>query len=208
MSAIVAAITAAGASRRMGRAKALLEWGGQSVLAAMLDTLRVAGAFDPLVICAAGASSIAAEAARCGARCCANPDPVRGRFSSLRIAARETRPGALLLWPVDCPAVSVETLRALVVAAAARPGANISPVYEGRGGHPVLICSESVAEIVSSDEKTMLRDLLDAAPAGRVRIPQSDPAVLDNLNTPEDYRRFLRERVPRSVKDLPAGGRK
>src|SRR5581483_5182821 len=62
-----------------------------------------------------------------------------GPAGSLRAAALETtdRSGTWVLTPVDALPVRPDTLRSLVVACP--PGGAAKPVYQDRGGHPVVV---------------------------------------------------------------------
>lgn len=210
-STIPVAITAAGASSRMGRPKALLPWRGGTMLEAMASTARRAGLRSVAVVGGADGEQVLEVARRLGVAALWNADHATGRWSSILVAARwaseraESRGGcpSLLLWPVDCPGVDPATLSAIGRAAEARPRANIVPIHSGRGGHPVALCADTLAEILASARDANLRDLIDRAPDGCLRIPVADPAILDNLNTPADYRRFLRSRREASVGEPP-----
>ena len=89
MSAGVAAIVlAAGESRRMGRAKARLDWGGTPLLQHQIDELDGAGC-DPVVVVLGHEADSIAAAIRCagGCRVVRNREYASGRASSLRAGA-------------------------------------------------------------------------------------------------------------------------
>lgn len=186
----VAAVTAAGASRRMGRSKALLPWGPGTALEAILRTASDAGIVHAAVVVADGDAAVADATTRAGGLVLVNGDPARGRFSSIRIAAAWAistgNDARMVLWPVDCPGVATSTLAALCRASIAHPDANVAPVSAGRTGHPVVLCADTLARIVSIDGDANLRDLLHEAPGGRRLVAVDDAAVLDNLNAPGD----------------------
>lgn len=182
-------ILAAGASSRMGRPKALLPLGAGSFLSSIVETLEAAGFARPIVVAGADAEAVAKEARRAGAEVIVNAEWERGRFTSVRAAARAAA-GPLLLWPVDCPAVAAKTVVALARAAAEHPGRDAVPVHAGRGGHPVLLCAETAAAIAAAPDDGNLRDFLRAR---RLDVPVPDPAVLDDLDTPAEYEAFLAE---------------
>jgi xanthine dehydrogenase accessory factor len=184
----VAAVLAAGASSRMGRPKALLPLGEGTFLSAILATLSAAGFPRPLVVTGAEAKAVDAEARRLGAKVVPNPDWEAGRFTSVRAAARAAEDAPLLLWPVDCPAVSADTVSALGRAAAEHPDRDIVPVHGGRGGHPVLLCAGTVRSLAAAGSDGNLRDFVRER---RLPVDVADPAVLDDLDTPEDLARFL-----------------
>ncbi|MDQ7007364.1 MAG: nucleotidyltransferase family protein [Acidobacteriota bacterium] len=192
----VAAITAAGASSRMGRPKALLPWNGKPLLEHMIAALRGAGLERIAVVTGAGRRQIEASALRLRVDVAHNANHAAGRFSSVQVAARWARGEPLLLWPVDCPAVAVRTLRALVEEARERPDASVVPRHGARCGHPVILPGSVVAAMAGAEAEGNLRQWVRAAPGGRVTVSVWDPAVLDNLNTPLDYRCFLETRPP------------
>ncbi len=190
----LAVITAAGASRRMGRPKALLAWDGRSLLAVMTDVLRRAGFGRCAVVVGAHRGPVSDEAHRLGVMPVDNPRWRDGRFTSIRTAARWAAGIAqdpwLLLWPADCPGVAAATLERLREATMRFPDASLVPRHGGRCGHPVLVGPSLVRRIAALEDGN-LRELLRLAPGGRREIPVDDPAVLDNLNTPDDFARFL-----------------
>jgi molybdenum cofactor cytidylyltransferase len=60
------------------------------------------------------------------------------------------------------------------------------PVCGGRRGHPLLFRSEFRQQVLAEFENTGLRGLLQAHPAAVTEWVTSDPAVLQDLDTPED----------------------
>lgn len=188
------AITAAGASSRMGGLKALLPWNGRPLLEHMIASSRRAGLERIVVVTGAGREQIEPVAAGLGVDRIHNAEHAAGRFSSVRLAARWAAGRPLLLWPVDCPAVGASTLGRLAHAALLHPEASIVPLHGGHGGHPVVLPAAVVATLAAAEGDGNLRDAVRRAPGGRVMVEVSDSAVLDNLNTPHDYRRFLETR--------------
>jgi CTP:molybdopterin cytidylyltransferase MocA len=191
-SAVIAAITAAGASERMGRAKALLPWRRTTILSHIISTLQEARVDPVLVITGAAGREIAAEATRAGAQAVNNDDWKRGRFASVQAAARFAHSTSvdtsLLLWPVDCPEVKSSTVLRLLEAAGDGK-ANVVPTSQGRAGHPVLLCPRMVAMLRRAPRDSNLRVLLRQSDIERRLVEVDDPAVFTNLNTLEDYER-------------------
>ena len=125
-------VLAGGASRRMGRPKAGLEWAGDTFLGHVVAALAAAKV-DPIVVVAgthrAAAAAALGEPAR--ARIVVNPHPERGQLSSLKVALRDLAvgegagpPGGVgpcgaVVALVDHPAVHASTVAALVEAALA-----------------------------------------------------------------------------------------
>jgi molybdenum cofactor cytidylyltransferase len=127
-----AIVPAAGASRRMGRAKLILPWGRSTVAGAVLAALRDAGVHPVvLVVAPPGEGPQPGELAGAGEAgpaviVAVNPEPGRGMLSSIQVglaalggAAELARRGeTVLVTPADLPALRAETVRALIAAAA------------------------------------------------------------------------------------------
>lgn len=192
----VSVILAAGGSSRMGRPKALLQWGGRSFLECMVATLRRAHRQDIAVVVGAHAADVAPAAERVGLRVLSNANWATGRMSSVRIAARHAAESgsSLLLWPIDCPAVSASTIDALVDVARRHPLANIVPSHLRRGGHPVLLSGATCCALSSAPWKS-LREAMLGCDAERRFVEVPDAAILENVDTPEDLATFLAARA-------------
>jgi CTP:molybdopterin cytidylyltransferase MocA len=66
------------------------------------------------------------------------------------------------------------------------------PVFESRGGHPLLIGSRIINQILKFNEPFLdFREVL--ASYSGFSIPFNKPEILQNINTPEDYERFLQK---------------
>lgn len=172
-------VLAAGAGRRMGQPKGLLRWRGRSLVAWAVRTLRDGGA-DPIVASVAD-PRVAAAARAAGAR------PVPGgatMLASLRAALAALPPtvdGALVL-PVDVPGVQPTTVAALRDASAA---AAAVPVYAGRWGHPVWLRRDHWADLADPGPRGLESLLMRLDP---VLVPVDDPAILRDVDTPDDWR--------------------
>jgi len=64
------------------------------------------------------------------------------------------------------------------------------PEYKGKGGHPLLINSKIINRILSVENSfTDFREVL--AEFNGIRVPFNQPEILLNINTPEDYEKFM-----------------
>jgi CTP:molybdopterin cytidylyltransferase MocA len=189
---VAAIVLAAGESRRMGRAKALLDWGGKPLLQHQIDELTSAGCAPIVVVLGHEADRIAA-AVRCdgGCRVVRNRDYASGRASSLRAGA-EALPdnaAAVVVASVDTP-VRGATVRALIEVWKGRPGpdAIIVPRHAGRNGHPSLFDGALLTELRAVREESQgLRAVRRAHADATTFLDIDDPLVTLNLNTPEAY---------------------
>ena len=162
-------VLAAGAGRRYGKPKALVDHGGRLLVQRAADTLREAGLGEIVVVLGAAAEQVRAAAPDLP-RTVVNPDWPTGLGSSLRagLAALSGRADAALVLLVDMPGVSAEAVRRVLAFAA--PDALVTGGYGDRRGHPVLLGRDhwaGVAATATGDSGA--RDHLRAH-AERVRV--------------------------------------
>lgn len=183
-------ILAAGASTRMGRPKALLDFNGRSALALVLEAVRELD--EPVVVLGHDAESLRPHVTR--GRAVTNAGWARGQTSSLKAGLRAA-PGAeaYLMHPVDTPLIWPSDVRALVESRRSDPKAGRVwiPSHRMRRGHPVLFDASVVAGLLALDDESPARGVLEAA--GIVHVETESPYVLMDMDTPDDYARLLSE---------------
>lgn len=200
----VGIVLAAGASRRMGMAKAGLLLAGRTFLAHALTALDEGGVDALVVVAGAAPESLTAalpDASR-GAAVVQNPKPERGQLSSLKVALEHvcgTWPDAefAVVSLIDHPAVRPATVAALL-AAARQPAAPaiVLPAHGGRRGHPVVFARTIWPELLSTADELGARAVVRADPA-RVRVLDvDDPGILLDVDTPDDLRRLIAPAPP------------
>jgi molybdenum cofactor cytidylyltransferase len=193
---IAAIVMAAGESRRMGTQKLLLPWGETTVLEHIVSEV-VSSAVDVVVVVVrSGCEAV---------RCVLNPETVRIVENPLADATMldSVRIGLRAL-PASCEAVIVvlgdqpRLHRSVVndlVDAWTRTGAGIVvPVTSGRRGHPLLFSMRYREEVLSRYHEQGLRGLLWAHPEDVAEVEVDQPAVLSDIDCPDEYDRELRLR--------------
>lgn len=182
-------VLAAGMSTRMGSQKALLDWGGEPLIAYQVKQLREAGCDEVIVVLGHQADRVHRNIRRLPCRVMLNPRYHSGRSGSLRIGAKAVNRDAdmIVVVNVDQPC-SADRLRALI--AAHRPDAAATrPIHDGRHGHPVVVSGRLRPEMLAvTDEQEGLREILGTHAGEVYDIPADDRCLLD-VNTPEDYSR-------------------
>jgi len=127
-----------------------------------------------------------------------NPDVAGEAIESLRVALaalEPIRPSGILAWPVDLPHVRIATLERLLEVHRRTGAPAVVPSFAEQRGQPVIWDQALFAELATSAAAT--RDgagaVLAAHQRGLATVAVDDPAVIDDLNTPEDYERLVRE---------------
>lgn len=185
-------LLAAGTSSRMGRPKQLLSWHGKPLVRHMAEQ-ALASRITGLVI-VIGAAADLVRAALVGldgpVLIVENLDYASGQASSLRagLNALPAAARAALVLLVDQPLVTPALLDRLIAAYERCPGMlAVVPHYQGRRGNPALLAHDLFAELKEVGGDVGARQLL-ARYADRVcQIDVDDPAVVSDMDTPEDY---------------------
>jgi len=191
-------VLAGGRSARMGSPKALLDFRGQPFVVRILEALEALEVKTRVVV--VGPDALRVRPALAGHDCLIveNSDVDGGPIASLRVALRvlqAVQPSATLAWPVDLPHVRVTTVERLIETFRREPAPAVVPMFAERRGHPVLWGAALFQELLTSETATRhgARAVWHAHAAEVAMVPVDDPAVIDDLNTPEDYERLVRE---------------
>jgi len=125
-----------------------------------------------------------------------NPGYEEGMFSSVRCGCGRIRTPWFFLALGDMPLVDPNTYRLMLRLAEGLPdGAaagipTLIPRFRGKKGHPLLLSGEVRERILSAPPTATLREVLAEVP--NLLVPVEDPRVLQDVDTPEDYRGLLR----------------
>jgi CTP:molybdopterin cytidylyltransferase MocA len=193
---IAAVILAAGASRRMGSPKALLDYQGELFLNRLI---RVLGAVCDPVIAVLGYHADAIRARAIGnVQFVVNPDPERGQLSSLQtgLAAVPRDVEGFLFTPVDSPAVRESTLHQLVERFRDRKAATqfVIPRYEGKRGHPVFAAAPLLAEFLDLPLTAQAKDIVHAYVPRTEYVDVDDPGILADIDDRAAYEQLVGKR--------------
>ncbi len=206
-------ILAAGESRRMGEPKGLVKVGGRPWLEVQLRRFAAAGGRKAVVVLGyhreeylekmpdwgawmrdAGCGMLDWEGELPWMALAMNSEPENGPFSSLITGwnrLREMLPGTpAFVLPVDVPCPSGEVLQALQTAL--QPGVEVCvPVYQGRGGHPILAAAsffEKLRTLPFSDPQARLdSQIKKLVPENLRKIPVQEKIILLNMNHKKDF---------------------
>src|SRR6266851_1340339 len=183
----IAVVPAAGSAERFGGKKLLTPIDGEPLLDRTIGALLNGGVDQVIVVVAPDADVLKRDVnAFSDARVwpVVNPDPSRGMFSSLQAGMAEAQGEALLVLPADMPFVDSGTVAVLLDVFASRP-AIVSPRYQGKRGHPVILPPALRDEIRAADATLTLHDILKRHPDERVDLDVEDRGVVRDVDRKE-----------------------
>jgi CTP:molybdopterin cytidylyltransferase MocA len=194
MKKLAAAILAAGASRRMGRPKALVPLEGLTFVEHLLAATRHPRVGVVRVVLGANAESVAAELKLDSEMVVVNEGWQEGQLSSVHaairsLAAEET--DGLLLCPVDHPLITLHLVSKLIAEFDAGQKLIVLPIYLGRRGHPVIFRASLYDELLAASDDVGARQVVWAHPGEIAEVATDEVGVILNLNDPEAMRKAL-----------------
>ena len=181
-----ALIVAAGMSSRMGSFKPMLSIGSISVAQRIIATLHQSGVRRIVMVTGYNATALERHLAGNGIVFLRNPDyETTQMFDSAKIGLSylQDKCDRILFTPVDVPLFTARTVKALLDS-----GADLAcPECEGQQGHPILIASSLLPEILSDCGEGGLRGAIDRCGVDLHRIPVEDLGTIQDADTPEDF---------------------
>lgn len=186
-------ILAAGLSRRMERPKPLLKVGALTFLERAVNTLRAGGCRRTYVVVNALEDGAGDAARGLDVEVVLNEDPESEPLDSIRLVLERLPDdtAALVVLPVDLPLIAEETAAALVRSFRENPGPLILPFHNGVAGHPVLISRDLFPDVLTRPLEEGLRSLIMESARTLREVKVIDPGILIDIDTPDDYWRFI-----------------
>ena len=191
---IRAIVLAAGASSRMGQAKAALPLGttGDTVVARVVATLLAAGLPSVAVVAGAHIDAVRAAMPRFEprARVVEHLGWAQGQLSSL-LAGLAAVDGpnleAILVTLVDVPLVRPDSVAAIVHAWRQSRAPIVRPVDGDRHGHPVIFDRAVFDDLRCADPAVGAKAVFAAHASRRLDVPIQDDGAFVDIDTPTDY---------------------
>ncbi len=184
-----AMVLAAGKSRRMGCQKLLLPLGGIPMIRRVVDEILASPVDRTFVVVGEDATQIQRALEGCRVEVVVNDSGRDDMLASVRcgLQAFPGSCGAILVVLGDQPGLK-RSLVAGLISAAQTTGRNlVVPVYGGHRGHPLLFSARFKDEVMTEFDGTGLRGLLAKHPAEVFEFPTDSPAVIEDIDTLEDY---------------------
>lgn len=117
-----------------------------------------------------------------------NHHPGKGRSWSIHLGLNQVPEGyACFIQNIDNPFLETGLLDILLDSA--NQDSYAVPMFNGQGGHPILLGSKIVEFLRSQPDLPDFRQALHCF--HRVEVTYPNERILWNINTPDDYRRFI-----------------
>ena len=182
-----AIVLAAGKSSRMGSNKLLLMFDERPVIEHIL--VNLAG-FEVIVVTGHRPTDIKGIAERRGAKTVHNPEYEQGMTTSFQAGLRVVEPDIEAVFMVlsDTFGFKPALLDAMVKKMESEGALLVSPVFEGKRGHPVLVSRKLFPEFLKLGENETMKDIVQRHERDH-RYVEGDIWSIIDLDTPEDYER-------------------
>jgi molybdenum cofactor cytidylyltransferase len=211
-------VLAAGASRRMGKPKPLLEFDGETCLSLVLEACFGSCVDETILVLGAQAETVRAEAVKrsmghpsARLTIVVNEQHERGQTSSLKVGleAMSGTSDAFILLPVDIPLVTSAEIDALVERSEAKPRGRTIFIasFENQRGHPALFWDSHRIPILEMGDDEPLSSYVSVREGETELVNVDNPGIIAPMNTTQEYRHVLLMRRAREGKGGRRGSR-
>ena len=180
-------ILAAGFSSRTGVFKMGLQLGEKTLIQRVIDAMRE---LCSRVIVVAGYKKeriIELTKGYANVEVVFNPRYTKGMFTSVKEGAKHVKSQWFFLTPGDYPLITKEIYQKLLEARCRSGQCVFIPVFNDRKGHPILVKSDLVKELLVEPDDSNLRKFINRK--GFKAVEVDDDAILLDIDTMEDYQR-------------------
>lgn len=118
-----------------------------------------------------------------------NKDYNFGQTSSFKAGLRalSARSQAVILFPIDCPFVTVETIDEMIRQYAQKKPGILIPTFDGKKGHPPLFSEQLIPAFLGLDDSKGINSIARENQEKVVLLPVDDEGVLRTFNTREEF---------------------
>ena len=127
-----------------------------------------------------------------------NPHPEQGAFSSLQVGLKAAVSNSefIFIIPLDTPIPQASVWNDLLIQMKDKHPLAVKPIFQSKGGHPVLIHRSFAVELCKKDPlHSQSRLDLQLRELGKTNnlltIATDDPRVTMNLNTDQDFQQLV-----------------
>lgn len=115
-----------------------------------------------------------------------NENYEEGMFSSVKCGLKAVKGDEFFFTPGDYPLVCKDVYSKII----GEVGDIIIPTYKGKKGHPILIKSSFIREILEESRYETLRDFIDSKSPKFIEVSHKE--ILMDIDTIEDYEKALK----------------
>jgi len=190
-----AVIPAAGLSSRMKDFKPLLPLGERTIIERVIDLFKTCRIMDIVVVTGHNREALEPVIQKAGALPVFNPDFQSGMLSSIQKGVSAIRPenAGFFLLPVDIPAIRPSTLDILIQKFNTARDRILIPFFNDSPGHPPLIPSRLMPDILKLSGGSTLRDLLLSQGDRAMPVKVYDRGILMDADDKNGYERALQK---------------
>ncbi len=190
---VAAVILAAGASRRYGEDKLLVELDGKPLLQHAVDAANASGVDDVIVVLGHDSDAVLASVRLGRARAVTNPDHGAGQSTSLRLGIRAASGAdAAVVLLGDQPRVTAHLIDALIARARETRSAAVVSSLDGRRSPPTLLRRELWPALEGISGDVGAREILAGRGDVAVLDVTDDLGTLDDVDRPSDLARIAK----------------
>ena len=184
---VSAIVLTAGASSRMGKPKAFLEWNGSTFIETICSKLNKLNLFKIVLVTSISIDIKCRLKSTKNIDCIQNPRPEDGMLSSFRCGLKKlkSKNTNVMLCLIDHPAVEQKTYKKLCKNA--KKNKIVIPVYNGRRGHPVIFGADFISELLEKECPEGAKTIVRTHPESILEIEVNDKGILMDIDTPKEY---------------------
>jgi len=197
---IAAVVLAAGESSRMGRPKALLPIDGVRFIEKIVSSFQSTKVGKILVVLGHNAEEMRQKIADLPVLIVVNNEYKKGQLSSLVAAIRDIQSrqssaelDGILVHLVDHPYVNPILVDVMIDRFYESKKLIVVPRYHGRRGHPVIFSRSLFSELQDTPLDQGAKAVFHAHQKDTLEIDTEDEGVTIDIDTPEEYRQFVKE---------------
>jgi molybdenum cofactor cytidylyltransferase len=193
MEPVVGIVLAGGSSSRFGKPKMLLPWKGKPLIRYAVEAALEGGLSEVVVVRGAVNKPLERALASLPVRFVENPEWQAGLSASVRagVGALPEGTGSAMFLLADQPFVSADLVRALAQRHSETLAPIVAPRVEGKRGNPVLFDRSTFRDLLTLEGDTGGRAIIERSSIEY--LDWDDPAILQDIDTPEDYEQLLKQ---------------
>ena len=170
----------------------LLKVGNIPIIRRIILTLQQAGVFPIVIVTKPEEEEIIHQVAQLGVVFIQDEDAENSQmFTSVKrgLSYLQGKCDRVVFTPVNTPMFSAQTLLTLLKSSAQI----VKPTYQGRGGHPLILDSSVIEQILAYDGPDGLRGAIKACKGQNEAIEVQDAGVLVNIHNATELQQHLEE---------------